>query len=87
MAILTGPAAPTEIALVQLARSQRQEPFGLEVSVGPGTYNPVEVAIMQLVKLMNRLMGLVESMAQPRPLPVEDDFMKGWGEPGGPMEP
>lgn len=88
MAFLTGPHAPIQSALVQLSRSERDEPFGVFEGVMGGGLTPIECAILQLVGTMNRLMGLIETVVKPKPIiEYEDDFMRGWGEPGGPMEP
>jgi hypothetical protein len=82
MAILAGPASPIQNALVQLTRSQRLEPFGVDEGMSRSSLTPVEMAILQIVKMMNRLMGIVEVMVKP-PVQEEDDFMQGWGkEPG-----
>jgi hypothetical protein len=83
VAFLAGPAVPLESALQQMARSQRAEPFGLELS---STLSPVESALAQLAGLMHRFMGILESLIQNQDPPMEDDFMKGWGEPGGDIE-
>lgn len=84
MAILSGPAAPLQSALVQLSRSARMEPFGLQHN--GSTRGAVEEAICQLIATMNRLVGVLEYLTMKHPEPDEDDFMRGWGEPGGAME-
>jgi len=86
MAILAGPAAPLQSALVQLSRSSRWEPFGLDEGVSNTTRTAVEAAIVQLVSTMNRLVGVLEFLVHPPQPEPEDDFMRGWGEPGGDIE-
>lgn len=88
MAFLAGPAVPFQTALVQLTRSQRAEPFGVWEGMGRGSLSlsPADAAIIEIVKLLNRLMGIIElKLTGPRQ-PPEDDFMRGWGEPGGSIE-
>lgn len=85
MAFLTGPNAPLSAAMAQLSRSNRAEPFGPFDAVGPSR-SAVESALMQLCGLMNRFMGIIESMMARPVEPDEDDFMRGWGEPGGDIE-
>lgn len=85
MAFLTGPNASLSVAMSQLSRGVRDEPFGAFEAAGP-TRSAVEAALVQLCGLMNRFMGIIESLVA-RPLPEpEDDFMHGWGEPGGDIE-
>lgn len=84
MAFLAGPAVPLNSALSQLARSAQAEPFGLETS--PTGMSPVQMALMQLASLLHRFMGILETIAAQPPPPTEDDFMRGWGEPGGDIE-
>lgn len=38
--------------------------------------------IQEILSLLNRLMRVLERLQSSEP----DDFMKGWGEPGGEME-
>lgn len=86
MAFLTGPHVSLSTAMSQLARSHRADPFGAFEAVGPQR-SAVENALMQLCGLMNRFMGIMESMlAQPAFHEDDDDFMRGWGEPGGDIE-
>lgn len=85
MAFLTGPNVPLSVAMSQLARTNRDEPFGaFESMAGPSS--PVEAALCQLAGLISRFMGIVESLVAAPPTPPEDDFMQGWGEPGGDIE-
>lgn len=86
MAFLTGPNTPLSLAMSQLSRSNRDEPFGAFEGIGPAR-SPMENALMQLCGLMNRFMGIMEMMmAQPMRHEDDDDFMRGWGEPGGDIE-
>lgn len=86
MAFLAGPSVPLSSAMAQLVRSNRAEPFGPYEGMGPVSETPLQAALCQLLGLMNRVMGIIETLAQ-RPEPeYEDDFMRGWGEPGGDIE-
>lgn len=79
MAFLTGPNVPLSVAMAQLARSNRAEPFGPFEGTG-GPTGAVEAALCQLAGLMSRFMGIIETLiAKPQPEP-EDDFMRGWGK-------
>lgn len=84
MAFLPGPNVPLSVAMAQLSRSYRAEPFGPMEGMD-GSQSPLEAALRQLCGLMNRFMGIIESMVQ-QPAQQEDDFMRGWGEPGGDIE-
>lgn len=87
MAFLAGPSVPLSSALSQLARSNRAEPFGAFEGMGPSTSDPIAAALCQLAGLMNRFMTIIETLqAQRHAEPDEDDFMRGWGEPGGDIE-
>lgn len=86
MAFLTGPSVPLSVAMSQLARSNRAEPFGAFEGVAPGPSNPIEAALCQLAGLMNRFMSIIETLVARQPEQPEDDFMRGWGEPGGDIE-
>lgn len=83
MAFLVGPAAPLSSAMAQMARSANAEPFGLQEG---GRGGAVEAALAQLAGLMHRFMGILETLIANPPPDEEDDFMKGWGEPGGDIE-
>lgn len=39
--------------------------------------------IQEILALLRRLLSILEKCREP----VEDDFMRGWGEPGGGIEP
>lgn len=83
MAFLTGPNVPLSIAMAQMVRSNRAEPYGLHEDEHGSA---VEAALCQLAGLMHRFLGILEILAA-KPKPVEkDDFMRGWGEPGGDIE-
>lgn len=79
MAFLAGPSVPLSMAMAQLSRDNRAEPFGPFEGL-TGARSPVEAALMQLCGLMNRFMGIIESMVAAAPPAAEDDFMQGWGK-------
>lgn len=65
-----------------MVRSRQMEPFGLEVQGIPT--DPRLAVIRELISLMERLVKCLENFdAKPA---RKDDFMKGWGEPGGDLE-
>jgi hypothetical protein len=87
VAFLTGPNVPLSSAMSQLARSAQAEPFGPWEGTG-GPTDPIQAALCQLAGLMTRFMGIIESLIRMRENQPEqkDDFMQGWGEPGGDIE-
>ena len=91
MPFLTGPNVPTIVAMAQLARGHRNEPFGpfegMRKRGMKGSTSAVEAALMQLAGLMSRFMGIIEILAKkPKKRELdddEDDFMNGWGNGWG----
>jgi hypothetical protein len=77
MAILAGPGVTD---LVIASSLQSATPVGPLNEVG----DPIELAIIQLLKSMGQLTSLLMLIQHRR---RKDDFMRGWGEPGGEMEP
>lgn len=86
MAFLTGPSVPLSVAMSQLSRSQRAEPFGVWEGMDPAPSTPLQAALCQLVGLMHKFMGIIVSLQHAEKPEPEDDFMRGWGEPGGDIE-
>jgi len=80
MAILAGPSVLNQV-IAQSADSLRAEPFG-EVEA-PELFmshlSPMEQAILQLIKSMRRLTGVLMMMSRARAVGA-DDFMRGWGD-------
>lgn len=85
MAVLSGPHAGLSGLVQSMVRSHRMEPFG---DAAPSTREEtIAVTIREIVRLINRLMAIVEGLQRTEhPEPDEDDFMRGWGEPGGDIE-
>lgn len=79
MVILSGPGAGVSAVVSAMARTHRAQPFG------DGSGDPRLDTIREIVRLLNRLMLILEGM-QPHMEPDADDFMRGWGEPGGDIE-
>lgn len=83
MAILSGPATPTDAVVRAMMRSQRADPFG---QLAEMRVDPRLAAIQSIVKLIERLCDMLKSMSRSYREPDRDDFMKGWGEPGGDLD-
>lgn len=85
MAILTGQGAGLSALVQSMVRNHHAEPFG---DAAPSSREEtVAVAIREIVRLINRLLAIVEGLQRAgHPEPDEDDFMRGWGEPGGDIE-
>lgn len=95
MVILAGPSAPLNGVVTSMLRTGMSDPFeglgtgqlgagGLGTGVGPVT-DPKLAIMAQIVRVLMKLTAALESMHY-RPAPPEDDFMKGWGEPGGDLD-
>ena len=66
-----------------ITRDHRANPFG---DTAPSNHNEtVAATICEIVRILNRLMGILEGL-QKHQEPDADDFMRGWGEPGGDIE-
>lgn len=89
MVILAGPSAPLNGVVTSMLRTGMSDPFeglggGDGLGLGPVT-DPKLAIIAQIVRVLMKLTSALESMNY-RPAPPEDDFMKGWGEPGGELD-
>lgn len=80
MAILAGPSSPMSSVVSAMVRSQRMDPFGDGSTV---VEDPRAAVLRQIIVLLDRLTKMLDYMSRPGPRPQVDDFMRGWGEPGG----
>ena len=84
MAWLVGAHAPISAVVTALTHNHRADPFG--DNAPSNRDDTVATTIREIVRLLNRLMAILEGVQQSaRPEPP-DDFMRGWGEPGGDIE-
>lgn len=80
---LYAPALPLNSIVAESLRSVQREPFGsLEApELMQAHLSPMELAIMQLLKSMRHLTGILMLMSRARAAAsLPDDFGRGWGD-------
>lgn len=83
MPILAGPQAGLGAAINAMARSYTAEPFS---DSHHATHSAKAAAVDRILALLEKLVSILEKLDQPMKHEMPDDFMKGWGEPGGEMD-